>query len=79
MTRSEINKLSIECFLQNIDRLKETKDLTEYRIMMNCKLLQPEFKQRGLITQVRKGRKNFISTGLLLLIAKSNQFSFIID
>ena len=79
MTRFQINELSVKSFLSNIDRLKELKGITEYRIMMNCKLLQPEFTQRGFISQVRKGRKKFISSALLLLIAKSNQFSFIIE
>lgn len=79
MTRSQINQLSVKCFLSNIDRLKETKGITEYRIMMNCKLLQPQFNQRGFITQIRKGYKKYVSTDLLILIAKSNQFSFIIE
>lgn len=79
MTRSEINQLSLNSFLTNIERLKATKDITEYRIMNNCKIIQPEFKQRGIISQVRYGRKKYISLAVILLIAQANNFPFIIE
>lgn len=76
MTRSEITQYSIDYFLNFIDEIKKTKGLSEYRIMKNCQILQPEFKQRGLISQIRNGQKRHISLAMFLLIAKANDSVF---
>jgi hypothetical protein len=76
MTHAEINQYSIEYFLNFIDNIKKTKGLSEYRIMKNCHVLQPEFKQRGLISQLRNGHKKHISLAMCLLIAMANSIDF---
>ena len=76
MTRSEITQYSIDYFLNFIDEIKKTKGLSEYRIMKNCQKLQPNFKQRGLITQLRKGDKRHISLAMVVLIVKANDIEF---
>jgi len=79
MTRSEISYITIQCFLSNIERIKISQGITEYRIMKNCTLLQPDFKQRGIISQVRSGSRKIISLNLCLFIAKANNATFIIN
>ncbi len=76
MTRSEITQYSIDYFLNFIDEIKKTKGLSEYRIMKNCQKLQPDFKQRGLISQLRNGQTKYISLGMCLLIATANEVEF---
>lgn len=76
MTHAEINQYSIEYFLNFIDNIKKTKGLSEYRIMKNCQVLQPNFKQRGIISQLRNGKQKHISLGMFLFIAKANNINF---
>ena len=76
MTRSEITQFSKDYFLNFIDEIKKTKGISEYKIMKNCQHLQPEFKQRGLISQIRYGQKRYISLSMYLLIAMANNIDF---
>lgn len=81
MTRWEINSVSRNLFLKLIDEIKIKKGYSEYRIMMNCKKLQPEFNQRGLISQVRNHTASYISLSMCVFIAKANdiELNFSID